>query len=225
MLLKDDGLPKLYDSNKNELPPEERELVAIFRELLDSNKKVLRETVRAALAIQKNTEGMYSESSDPSSAVSERPPAYMDRGTEAVPFPERRTIGIPVWGKTAAGAPLGIGDFDPYDSTRPCDAGLVKGDAADYGWLKVKGNSMTEAGIDSGDWVLIRHTEKPEHGAIMLVRHANDITLKRIKITEGEGGREEVRMCWEDGSGKEAKLDDDEYGIQGKYVYVDKQGQ
>jgi repressor LexA len=127
-----------------------------------------------------------------------------------------------VWGKTAAGVPLDIGEFYPYESTRPCDADLIRGDAADYAWLEINGSSMTEAGIDDGDWVLIRHTEKPEHGVIMLVRHDNEMTLKRIRITEGDGGLEEVRMYWEDGSGMEKRLDDEEYGIQGKFVHVEK---
>jgi hypothetical protein len=51
------------------------------------------------------------------------------------------------------------------------------------------GTSITEADIKDGDYALLRRTEGAESGEIMLVRHDNSSTLKRIKVMKGAGGR------------------------------------
>ena len=227
MFLKDDGWPRLYDSNENELPLEERELVGIYRDLLQGNKEIIRESIKAALAIQKNTAGVYSknspypESANLDSETREPETSYLN-DTESMSFKRRNPLNLHIWGISAAGNPREVGQFNMRDETRPCDPDLIRGDPAEYGWIKVEGSSMSEAGIKDGDWAVVRHATAAEHGEIMLVHHGDDITLKRIKTEEGPDGREEVWMCWEDGSGQRIRLDDEEYGIQGKFVTVER---
>ena len=67
---------------------------------------------------------------------------------------------------------------------------------------------MTEADIKDGDHALLRHAQKPRNGEIMLVRHDNSSTLKRIKVIEGKDGQEEVYICWEDGSRRKGRVRD-----------------
>jgi SOS-response transcriptional repressor LexA len=131
-----------------------------------------------------------------------------------VVFYEWRVIEIPLLGSTAAGHPIDFGDLDPDPPTRPWAADLIRDDPKNYFCVFVRGDSMTEADIKDGDHALIHRAEKPENGEIMLVRHENASTLKRIKIVV-KNGREETWICWEDGSKRKVKLAGDGYEIQG----------
>jgi len=55
-----DGRPKLFDDNGKELPPDEEELIGVYRELIPENKVSLREDADKILRIQKNTEARLS---------------------------------------------------------------------------------------------------------------------------------------------------------------------
>ena len=56
----------------------------------------------------------------------------------------------------------------------------------------------------------------------MLVRHDNSSTLKRVRVIEGADGREEVYICWEDGSGHRVRLEGEGYEIQGKLIAIER---
>jgi hypothetical protein len=58
------------------------------------------------------------------------------------------------------------------------------------------------------------HTEA--HGKIMLVRHENESTLKRIRLTE-DG---KAFLCWEDGSGRTEEVVSEDYEVQGEYIFA-----
>jgi SOS-response transcriptional repressor LexA len=47
--------------------------------------------------------------------------------------------------------------------------------------VEIKGTSMTNAGINDGDYVIMRLAKGPSHGKVMLVRYGNESTVKRIK--------------------------------------------
>ena len=84
---------------------------------------------------------------------------------------------------------------------------------------------MTMADIYDGDYALLRYAGDFENGAIMLIRCEDSSTLKRIRITESPEGREEVSICWEDGSGQTVKLKEEGYEVQGRLVAVDRTGE
>jgi SOS-response transcriptional repressor LexA len=48
---------------------------------------------------------------------------------------------------------------------------------------------MAGANIQDGDFALLKRAKDAENGEIMLVRHDDSSTLKRIKITEDEWGK------------------------------------
>jgi repressor LexA len=137
-------------------------------------------------------------------------------------YHEWGVIEVPLLGSTAAGHPIDFGDLDPDPPSRPWAADLIRGDPKNYYCVLVRGTSMTEADIKDGDYALLRRTEGAESGEIMLVRHDNSSTLKRIKVMKGAGGREETYACWEDGSGHEVRLEGEGYEIQGKLVAIER---
>jgi repressor LexA len=121
---------------------------------------------------------------------------------------------LPYVGKTAAGQPIEISAYTGQGWPFPLPK--LKGNAEDYFVVLIDGTSMTEAGINTGDYVVIRKAEEPKNGKIMLVRYENSSTLKRIKI-EKRKGKEAVYLYWEDGSGDFKMVDSTEYEIQGVF--------
>ena len=131
-------------------------------------------------------------------------------------------IEIPMLGSTAAGKRIDFGDLDPNPPKRPWATPLIKGDKKNYYCILVKGTSMTESDIEDGDYALLKYAKDAENGEIMLVRHDDSSTLKRIKIENGKNGREDVYICWEDGTGHTEKLEGEGFEIQGKLVAIER---
>ena len=83
---------------------------------------------------------------------------------------------IKSFGKIVAGNPIDavsdkdIIELDHIFSNEKCFA------------LKVQGNSMIEAGINDGDWVIVEKQNKPIASKIMVILIDNqDVTLKYVK--------------------------------------------
>ncbi len=94
-------------------------------------------------------------------------------------------LGLPLIGTVAAGSPLlavenvlGRVPFSPdLFSPRP-----------DY-LLRVRGNSMTGAGILDGDLLAVHKTSEAKNGQIVVARLGDEVTVKRLKY---KGGRVEL---------------------------------
>jgi repressor LexA len=95
----------------------------------------------------------------------------------------RKKVSVSYFGYTAAGLPKDIVAYPNQIIHFPISD--IKGRHANYFSLTVKGTSMIEAGIQDGDYILLRKAESPENGAIMLVRHEDQSTVKRIRIKNG----------------------------------------
>jgi SOS-response transcriptional repressor LexA len=122
---------------------------------------------------------------------------------------------LPFLGKTAAGKPIEVNAYT--GEGMPFPRQLLKGKDEDYFIVEIEGTSMTEAGIHTGDYVIIRKAEEPLNGKIMLIRYENSSTLKRIKIKDTQKNGRQVYLYWEDGSGDFKLVDSSEYEIQGEY--------
>ncbi len=111
--------------------------------------------------------------------------------SDAVPKPLSRgnERGIPVAGRIAAGRPLEAVE----ESAMPellIDPRLFSG-SGELMSLRVSGDSMIDAGILDGDYVIIRRQAVIEEGEIAAVEIDGDVTLKRWKGSRpGEGGQE-----------------------------------
>ena len=94
---------------------------------------------------------------------------------------------------------------------------LMNGNPKDYYVARIRGTSMTAAGIPDGVLVLIRKSDVARHGAIQVVEHQGEVSLKRLMETPGEGWR----ICFDDLTGRFIKIDPgDEFHVQGDFVAV-----
>jgi repressor LexA len=102
-------------------------------------------------------------------------PMAADRSTaDPPPAPVR----LPLFGRIAAGTPIEA--FRDQNMTLDLpDCLLGRGE---YFALEVEGESMIDAGILSGDWVIVERTNTVENGAIVVALVENaEVTLKRLR--------------------------------------------
>ena len=91
---------------------------------------------------------------------------------------KRRTEGIPVVGRVAAGEPiLAQENIDEYANLKE-----LLGLPADAFLLKVSGESMIDEGIMDGDFVAVRPSKTIENGKIAVILLDDETTVKRIYI-------------------------------------------
>lgn len=92
------------------------------------------------------------------------------------------TLDIPVLGNVAAGSPIyaeeNIDDYFPVPS--------YMANKGDYFILRVKGDSMIEAGILEGDLILVKKTNVAEHGQIVVALIDDGATVKRLYKKNGQ---------------------------------------
>jgi len=95
----------------------------------------------------------------------------ISRGILAV---ARHEGGIPVLGRVAAGEPITA--ERSYDGT--IEPGRYFGDVRGLFALKVRGDSMVEAGIMEGDYVIVRHQERANAGEMVVALIGDEATVK-----------------------------------------------
>ncbi|MEQ1638986.1 MAG: transcriptional repressor LexA [Methylococcales bacterium] len=89
---------------------------------------------------------------------------------------------LPFLGKIAAGVPIEAIPTLQFMEVPP----LLKGDKPCY-VLQIKGDSMIEAGIFDGDWVVIEQRQYARNGEIVVALiNQEDATLKIIEQTPGQ---------------------------------------
>jgi repressor LexA len=125
---------------------------------------------------------------------------------------ERRLpVPLPVVGRVAAGMPLlAEQNIEEYVDV---PALLRRGD--DDFLLRVQGDSMTEAGIFSGDYIVVHQQQTAENGAIVVALVDDEATTKRLYR---EGRR--IRLQPENELYEPIVLDEDQVQIVGTVVGV-----
>lgn len=97
--------------------------------------------------------------------------------------PGKRTVSIPLLGQVAAGLPIfasgNVEDEIPYPQER------VRGAVSDHFFLTVKGDSMIEAGIHSGDLLLVRRQDTARNGEIIVALIEDEATVKYFYREKG----------------------------------------
>lgn len=123
-------------------------------------------------------------------------------------------VEVPVVGRIAAGQPIEAVEHDAGAVAVRKD--LVRGGGAFA--LKVVGESMIEAGILDGDYVVVRKQETAEDGDIVVALIEGNATLKRL-YRERDG----VRLEPANRNMVPIRVRSGEFRIQGKVVGVQRQ--
>ena len=104
----------------------------------------------------------------------------ISRGIEGVSKPAPRG-GIPILGRVAAGQPI-LAEESLEGTLEP---GEMFGDASGLFALRVRGDSMIEAGILAGDFVVVRQQEKADSGDIVVALLGEEATVKYYRPARG----------------------------------------
>lgn len=97
--------------------------------------------------------------------------------------PRRRTVHVPVVGRVTAGSPIFV-DQNIEDHF-PLPADFVRADEADLFFLTIQGDSMIDAGILDGDYVLVRRQQQAHNGDIVVAMIEDEATVKRFFKEQG----------------------------------------
>ncbi len=89
---------------------------------------------------------------------------------------KRKSINIPVVGKVAAGHPILA--VENIESTFPVPQEFI--DHGEYFILTIRGDSMINAGILNGDYVLIKQQQVADNGSIVVALIEDEATVKRF---------------------------------------------
>lgn len=89
---------------------------------------------------------------------------------------EKKTVSVPIIGRVTAGQPIFA--EDNIEDTFPIPVDLINSDTVFM--LKVKGESMIEAGIMDGDLILVRQQNTARNGEIVVALIGDEATVKRF---------------------------------------------
>ncbi len=123
---------------------------------------------------------------------------------------------VPLLGRIAAGRGLEAVPVEGEDYSLPTELLFPRSGRRRYA-LRAVGQSMTGAGIEDGDILVIEEDEGPADGEIVvaLLRGGEETTVKRL-YREGE----KVRLRPENGDHEDLVVPAGEAEIQGRVVYV-----
>lgn len=225
----------LTGSEKEGLTPKQRELIRNYETLSERDKKTVDNLIASLLSddsysIDKNIKTTEIKEPTPEYAPEKKLHAqnYDSRNTvDAITTPPEKKKGslefldvgeiimIPCRGITAAGSPIDI--YSVPDEYIPFPKKLLPGgNPEDYFFVSLHGVSMTQAGMNDGDYVLIRRCNEPQAGKIMLVQRDGESTLKKIERDENGA----YRLCWQDGSGRTQPIDSENWSVLGVYCWT-----
>jgi repressor LexA len=129
----------------------------------------------------------------------------------AMALGEAQALELPLLGRIAAGAPI---EAITDGAERISVPGSMVAGAGKHYALEVKGESMIDAGINSGDVVIIRETSVAENGDIVVAQvEGYEATLKRFRKSGDMVMLEAANPAFET-----RLLRDDQVEVQGKLV-------
>lgn len=99
--------------------------------------------------------------------------------SRGIRLPENLEAGLPVIGRVAAGNPI-LAEENIEDRV-DMPAGFFQ-PRADY-LLRVRGDSMIDAGILDGDLLAVHKTQQATNGQIVVARIEDEVTVKRFQRT------------------------------------------
>jgi DNA polymerase V len=101
-----------------------------------------------------------------------------------IPFEARSSLRIPlVSANVEAGFPSPADDH--LERSLDLNEHVVKNPAATF-FVRVKGDSMRDAGISSGDILVVDRSLSPEDGQVVVAMLDGDFTVKRLRKRKGQ---------------------------------------
>lgn len=91
-------------------------------------------------------------------------------------FPVKKTVDIPIIGRVTAGQPIFA--FEHIEDTFPVPVEMAE--RGSLFMLKVQGDSMINAGILDGDYVIVKQQKDAINGDIVVALLEDDATIKRF---------------------------------------------
>ena len=182
-----------------------------IEELLQKHDEALKQIQRSRFANQIRLEALEDQlpvTAKQKAAISAvMPPAQDD-------YIEEEYIDLSLAVNLAAGVPIEAADTG---DTYPVPLRLIpKKKNARYCVAKIKGDSMTDIGIEDGCYVLLEHTDLPENGENMVVTYGENTTLKLLhRKDDGEW-----ELLFRDGSGAKIELKKGDWAVKGKFICV-----
>lgn len=98
-----------------------------------------------------------------------------------VPNSANDRVEIPIIGRVSAGSPILTEEY--IEGTLTVDKSMVRQTEGVFA-LRIKGNSMVDAGIKDGDFVIIQQQPQVNQGEIAVVLIDNEATVKRVYINK-----------------------------------------
>ncbi len=98
----------------------------------------------------------------------------LDPTDNLIPFPKKEIAEIPVIGRVTAGAPILA--VENHEDTFPVPMDFI--DNGDFFMLRVQGDSMIEAGILDGDFVLVKQQQTAKNGDMVVALIEDSATVK-----------------------------------------------
>ena len=203
-----DGVPPSFDEMKDALELKSKSGIHRLITALEERGFIRRLAHRArAIEIVRLPEAMERPGFSPRLIAGDR--ADPPKGAMAVS--EVHAIELPVMGRIAAGVPIEAISEVSHHVAVP--GTMLSGPGQHYA-LKVKGDSMIEAGINDGDIVVIREQPTAENGDIVVALvEGHEATLKRFRRKGGMIALEAANPAYET-----RVLPEDQVRVQGRLV-------
>ena len=112
-------------------------------------------------------------------------PGQLPDGVEVtiVPYQASKALLLPLFESVSAGFPSPAEDY--IDCALDLNDLVVQHPAATF-FVRVKGHSMIDAGIESGDVLVVDRALDPGTDSIVVAAIDGDFTVKRISLSEGK---------------------------------------
>jgi repressor LexA len=144
---------------------------SIYREL-DAlrDKGFIRRSATAPRTIEVDCPADQGRGSDPTRTT-------LSAGEEVLASADSTSVAVPLVGQIAAGMPILADELIEDVFAIPQE---FVGGGGTYFMLRVRGDSMIDAGILDGDYVIVRRQATAEHGDLVAARIEDEATVKRL---------------------------------------------
>lgn len=170
------------------LTPKQQEILDVVRKAILRNGQAptVREIgaitgLRSSCSVQKHLTQLVAKGYIKKDAYKYRSIELMQDGA---PMSRRRTVTIPLVGRVAAGIPIDA--VEHVEEHYPLPDTLIPRDCSCF-MLRVKGESMINAGIFDNDLVVVKKTNSAHNGEIVVARIGEEATVKTF-YTAGDNG-------------------------------------